>query len=231
MRLKTGGDPELSVVTVSHATSWSRLGQLALMGLPLGVIVLLGALQANVPRYFIELDAGKEALGLFAAASQLTTSGNIFVGALGAAALPRLAASHVSGVAAFLSLTRRLCLAGAGLGVAGVALSALVGRQVLELVYRPEFGQADEVLLVLSVAAGLGFVASFLGYALTASRVIAIQPVLLVATLGVMVALCAVLVPRSGAVGAAWALVWGSAVQVVGSWVALRRAHAVRGEA
>ncbi len=222
---KTAGDRELGVIAAPRASSWPRLGGLALQGLPLGVIVLLGALQANVPRYFVEQRAGQVALGLFAAASQLTASGNVFVGALGAAALPRLAATRATGSAGFYALTRRLCLAGAGLGLAGVALSALLGRQVLELLYRPEFGAAAQVLLVLSVAAGLGFVASFLGYALTASRVIAIQPVLLVATLVVLIALCALLVPRQGEVGAAWALVAGSAVQVVGSWVALRRAR------
>jgi O-antigen/teichoic acid export membrane protein len=231
MHQRTAGDPELRRVLVPTDASWSRLSRLALLGFPLGIIVLLGALQANVPRYFIEMKAGHVALGLFAAASQLTTSGNIFVGALGAAALPRLASTHATGMADFRSLTRRLCLAGAGLGVAGVALSALVGRQVLTLVYRPEFGEADGVLLVLSVAAGLGFVASFLGYALTASRVIAIQPVILMVTLGVMVAFCAVLVPASGAVGAAWALVWGTAVQVIASWMALRWARPVGDEA
>jgi O-antigen/teichoic acid export membrane protein len=226
MHWSTVRDGELRRVAASGGLSWPRMGRLVLLGLPLGTIVLLGALQANVPRYFIEHGAGHAALGLFAAASQLTTSGNVIVGALGAAALPRLAAAHGAGGADFRGLTNRLCLAGAGMGVAGVALSALLGRRLLVLLYRPEFGEADGVLLVLSVAAGLGFVASFLGYVLTASRVIIIQPLLLLVTLGVMVALCALLVPQSGAVGAAWAMVGGSAVQVVGSWLALRRSHA-----
>jgi O-antigen/teichoic acid export membrane protein len=224
---KTKGDSELSLVAAPGPTSWHRLGRLALQASPLGLILLLGALQANVPRYFIEAHAGKAALGLFAAASQLTTSGNVLVSALGSAALPRLAAYRATRYEAFRSLIRKLCLAGLGLGVAGVAVSALLGRRVLMLVYRPDFGAAEHVLIVLSIAAGLGFVSSFLGYGLTAGRVIAIQPVLLVATLAVMVGFCVVLVPRSGAVGAAWALVWGSAVQAVGSELALRRAHSV----
>ena len=227
----TRRDAAIAADAAPGPTPWPRLRALVLQGVPLGLIVLLGALQYNVPRYFIELHAGKAALGLFAAAGQLTTSGNILVGALGAAALPRLAATGRTGYAAFRALTLKLCLTGAGLGVAGVAVSALIGRQVLSLLYRPEFGEAAPVLVVLSIGAGFGFVASFLGYALTATRVIAIQPILLIATLGVMVGFCALLVPGSGALGAAWALVWGSVVQMLGSVLVLRRARPIGGEA
>ena len=55
--------------------------------------------------------------------------------------------------------------------------------------------------------------------------------ILLIATLGVMVGFCALLVPGSGALGAAWALVWGSVVQMLGSVLVLRRARPIGGEA
>jgi peptidoglycan biosynthesis protein MviN/MurJ (putative lipid II flippase) len=58
--------------------------------------------------------------------------------------------------------------------------------------------------------------------------VLAIQPVLLSVTLVVLVVACAVLTPRYGAVGTAWALVAGSAVQAVSAAVALRRSRAAR---
>jgi O-antigen/teichoic acid export membrane protein len=76
--------------------SWRRLTALSAEGLPLGVIMLLGALQLNVPRYFVELHAGKTSLGLFAAATQLTAAGNIFVAALGAAAASSCSAASRS---------------------------------------------------------------------------------------------------------------------------------------
>lgn len=230
MHAWTAGDPEVSrALAASPApVRWSRLWSLAAQGLPLGVILLLGELQSNVPRYFIERTAGKAALGLFAAANQLTTSGQLVVGALGSAALPRLAAWHAAGSAAFGDLARKLVLGGALFGAAGVLASALVGRQVLALVYKPEFGEAAGMLVVLSVAAGLGFVGSLLGYALTASRVIAVQPVILAITLAVIVLACALLSSRHGGVGVAWALVAGSAVQVAASQVALHRSRAAR---
>ncbi|HET6436844.1 MAG TPA: hypothetical protein VFG59_02195, partial [Anaeromyxobacter sp.] len=144
--------------------------------------------------------------------------------ALGGAGAPRLAwARNVGDEATFARLTGRLVLAGAGLGVLGVTASALAGRLVLSVVFRPEFGAAAGVLLVLSVAAGLGFVASLLGYALTAARVLVAQAAVLSASLAVTLAGCALLVPRHGAVGAAWVLVLANLVQGAWNGAALRR--------
>jgi hypothetical protein len=77
--------------------------------------------------------------------------------------------------------------------------------------------------VVLSAAAAMGFVATLLGYVLTAARAIAVQPVLLSVTLAVAVGCCALLVPGRGAMGAAWALVAASVVQAVWSGVAIGR--------
>jgi O-antigen/teichoic acid export membrane protein len=131
---------------------------------------------------------------------------------------------HAGGDAvAFRALTRKLVLAGALLGVSGVALSALAGRRILELLYRPEFGAGAHTLVVLSAAAGIGFVATLLCYAISSARVFAVQPLLLGVTLAVLVASCAVLVPNHGGDGAASALVVASSVQALLAWLALRR--------
>lgn len=203
--------------------STRRLLELAAEGLPMGVILLLSTLQTTVPRYFVDALLGSGALGLFAAAAQLTAAGNVFVGALGSAALPRLAAHAAGNTKAFRALTRKLLLAGAALGAAGVAASALVGRWVLQLVYGAPFGDGEGLLVVLSVAAASGFVASLLGYALTSARIIVAQPAILIVTLGALTALCAVLVPALGTSGAAWALAVAYVVQGVASRIVLRR--------
>jgi O-antigen/teichoic acid export membrane protein len=225
----TALDPELRAhLARGPALEWRRIARLARESTPLGVILLLGSLQVNVPRYFVQHDGGEVALGLFAAAYQLTSAGTIVVQALGGGAAPRLARAAAAGdVSAFSAFARKLVLGAAGLGVLGVATSLLVGKPVLEIVFRAEFGAAAGVLVVLSAAAGVGFVATLLGYALTAARVITVQPLLLSASLAVATAGCAVLVPAYGAEGAAWALVLGSLVQAIWSAIALKR-HTVR---
>ncbi|WP_248355767.1 lipopolysaccharide biosynthesis protein [Anaeromyxobacter oryzae] len=227
---RTYGDGEMRrrVAERTGPPSTRKLLALAAEAFPLGVILLLVALQANAPRYFVDLHAGRDALGIFAAASQLTGAGVPLITAIGSAAVPRFASLRAAGdTKAFDALVRKLVLLGAGLGAAGVAVSATVGRTVLAVVYRPEFTTGAGVLVILSVAAAAGFVAAFLGYAMTAARIIVVQPFILAVALAVLVAACAVLVPRHGAAGAAWGLVAASAFQCLASWAALRRSRAV----
>jgi O-antigen/teichoic acid export membrane protein len=226
VRVRTSLDAELrrAVAADPGPVSWRRLARLAAEASPLGFSILLGSLQQNVPRFFLEHYGGEAALGLFAAASQLTTAGDIVTGALGAAASPRLASLRAGGdEAAFRGLTGKLVLAGALLAIAGVALSAGAGRWILESLYRPEFGSGARTLVVLSAAAGIGFVASLLCYALSSARVFAVQPLLLLAALAVLVGCCALLVPNHGGDGAASALVVASSVHALLAWLALRR--------
>jgi O-antigen/teichoic acid export membrane protein len=227
VRVRTSADAELrrAIAAGSSRVSLRRLARLAAEASPLGFSVLLGSLQQNVPRFFLAHYGGEAALGVFAAASQLTTSGDIVIHALGTASGPRLASLREAGDAgAFRGLTRKLVLAGAILGASGLAVSALAGRWILELLYRPEFGSGAHVLVVLSAAAGIGFVATLLCYALSAARVFAVQPLLLGVTLAVLVASCAALVPRHGGDGAAWGLAIASSVLTLVTWLALRRA-------
>lgn len=225
LHLRTAADPALrpALRAARAPRSWRRLLRLAREAAPLGVIVLLGSLQTNAPRYAVQRASGAAELGLFAAATQLTAAGALLIQALGGAAAPRLARAWVAGLhLAFRRLTRGLVLAAATLGVLGVATSLLVGRPVLAAVFGAQFGAAAPLLVVLSAAAGLGFVATLLGYALTAARVLVLQTWVLATALAVTAAGCAVLVPHLGAIGGAWALVGGSAIQVIGNAAGLQ---------
>lgn len=207
--------------------AWRRVVRLAAQAAPLGVIAFLGTVQSNIPRYFIRGSASEVALGLFAAAYQLPAAGGIVVTALSSAAVPRLASMRASGdIRGFYALTRRLLLLAALLGAAGVALSTLAGRQILSFLYDPSFAAADRMLVVLSTAMGIWFLAAVYGYALTSARIIRIQPVILGFSILVLAAGCAALVPRIGAIGAAWAIAASSALQAVASGAALRAVRA-----
>jgi O-antigen/teichoic acid export membrane protein len=226
VRVRTSSDSELqhAVASDSGPVAWGRVLRLSVEAAPLGFILLLSSLQQNVPRFFVQRYAGEAALGLFAAASQLTAAAEIVGGALAGAAGPRLARLFASGeVRSFRNLASKLAAMGLFLGAVGVLLSVLVGRWFLVHLFRPEFGSGTRVLVVLSAAAGMGLVASFLGYALTSARIITVQPVLLTVTLTVLVICCVMVVPRYGGAGAAWALVAASSAHAVVSWLALRR--------
>ncbi len=61
------------------------------VSLPLGFVMMLISLNANLPRYFIEHYLGQRDLGIFAAMAYLQVVGTTVISALGQSASPRLA--------------------------------------------------------------------------------------------------------------------------------------------
>jgi O-antigen/teichoic acid export membrane protein len=183
---------------------------------------MLVSLQSNIPRYFLEAHGGAKALGPFAALSSFLSVGIVMVGALGQSAAPRMSRRFAGGeYPAFLRLTGGVCLAALIVGVVGWVISVVGGASLLALLLGEPYRQLAPELAWLMAMGILAYVASALGYALTAARQIHVQvPMLLVACLAVAGASFA-LVPRHGILGAAWAVGAGFAVQVVGSLAVL----------
>ncbi len=211
--------------------SWRprALMTLMLLALPVGIVMALISFNANIPRYFIERHLGTWDLGIFAAVAYPLAAGATVVNALGQSAVPRLARYYADeDYRAFSSLMRRLLCLGLAIGTGGILLIWLAGRPVLLLLYRPEYSDRVGIFLWLGLAAGIGYVASFLGYAMTAARYFRAQlPVFLIATL-VTAAGCAVLVPRYQLSGAAIAMILAAICQVIGS--AAVTTHALRSQ-
>lgn len=210
----------------------TKLKGLALTTLPLGAAALLITLNPNIPRYFVQWTLGERELGIYAALAYLVVAGNTVVGALGQSAMPRLARSYSNGDGkAFRRLLLRLVGIGALLGGAGILVALLAGRSVLLLLYSPEYAEHTDVFLWVMVAAGIGYVGSFLNCGLMAARYFKAQLVLYVVVTLVAVAACAWLVPLAALRGAAWALALSLAVHALGNllvnWYALRHQAAV----
>lgn len=199
-----------------------RLAQLARLALPLGVVMMLGSLTTTVPRYVIERFDGAAALGIFAAMGYIMVAGTTVVDALGQSASPRLSRLFAAGeTGAFRALLGKLLGIALALGAVGVALGAVVGRPVLTLLYRPEYAAYLDVFVWLLVATAIGYLCTFLGFALTAARVFAVQVPIYAASVVVVLVASAVLVPRYGLLGAAWAICLMLASQLPVKGVAL----------
>jgi O-antigen/teichoic acid export membrane protein len=204
---------------------------LTLLALPVGIVMALISFNTNIPQYFIEHHLGTWDLGIFAAVAYPLTAGTTVVNALGQSATPRLARYYADGdFRAFSSLMRKLLGLGLAIGIGGILLIWLAGRPILLLLYRPEYSAHVGIFLWLGLAAGIGYVASFLGYAMTAARYFRAQlPVFLIATL-VTAAGCAVLVPRYQLSGAAIAMILAAICQAIGSAAVITHALRNRGE-
>jgi O-antigen/teichoic acid export membrane protein len=183
------------------------LGALAWFALPAGVVIALVSFNINLPRYFIEHHLGTAQLGIFAAMAYPMVAGATVVGALGQSATPRLSQYYASGDrCAFLSLLLKLAGLASAVGLAAVLVIALAGRPILLLLYRPEYAEHVTAFLLLAVATALGYVASILGYAMTAARYFRAQLPVFMLTTAVTAAACALLVPRQQLSGAALAM-------------------------
>jgi O-antigen/teichoic acid export membrane protein len=198
--------------------NFAAIGKLAWLSLPLGLVMLILALQSNLPRYLIERWLDSKQLGLFAALNYAAIAGSIVVNALAQSAAPRLAQHYLRKDApGFTRLLAKLAVIGGLLGVGGVALSVLFGRPFLALLYTPEYAERNDLFVWLMAAAGVSYVATFLGWGMTAARRLRIQLPLFTSIVIAMFAAGCVLVPRYGLVGAAATVLIGSFAQLAGS--------------
>jgi O-antigen/teichoic acid export membrane protein len=206
------------------------LWRLIALSLPLGMVMALGSLNANMPRYIIERNLGRSELGVFASLAYLVVAVGLIVNALGQSASTRLAKHFAGGeMQGFKRIMWRLLALSAAALVLGVPLTALFGRWIVSLLYTPQYAQRLPLLLVIVATAGVNAGAAFLGYGMTAARQFKAQvPITVITTVSVTV-LTLVLVPRIGLIGAAWALLISSVIQCVCSAVVLRAAIS-RGE-
>lgn len=202
----------------------SALRRLARLALPLGLVMMLISLNTNIPRYFVEHALGAARLGVFAAMASLMLAGSTLVQALGQAASPRLAKHFAEGnMRAFKGLLWRLCGLGACAGAGGVLAAVAAGGPLLTLLYGPAYAADTGAFVWLMAAAAVGYVASCLGYAMTAARRFRVQVPLFFAVGAVTAGACAALVPAWGLTGAAWAMGAAALAQGAGAlWVTVQ---------
>lgn len=201
----------------------ATLRRLAWLALPLGVVMMLISLNTNIPRYVIEATLGEAQLGIFAAMAYLMIAGSTIINALGQSASPRLAHHYsTSDYAAFWRLLSRLLLVAVGLAIAGLLVAIALGEPLLSLIYGAAYAQHADVLVLVVIAAGIGFVAAGFGYGITAARYFRAQiPVSLLVVLTTALAAWQ-LVPAHGLRGAALTLIIAIVVQLLASLLVLR---------
>jgi O-antigen/teichoic acid export membrane protein len=192
------------------------------VSLPLGVVVLLGCLNSSIPNFFIKSALGDREVGMFAAIGLVISVGNMAVVSLGQSAFTRLARSYAAGnLKAFGLLLGRLLVFGAAIGAAGMLISKLAGREILTILFRPEYAQRADLLSWMMAAGGVLFMAQFLGFGMTAANFYNSQVVLNVLANLALFGACYWLVARDGLLGAILAMLIAAAVQLVGSAVIL----------
>src|SRR5262249_19691753 len=110
---------------------WNQqdMRRLLRLALPLGIISMLGSLNSNMPRYFVEAYSGSSQLGIFSAIASLISAGSLVVSAFGQSVfLPVAKACAALDRARYRSLVFQVALLGVVLGGMAIMASALFGR-------------------------------------------------------------------------------------------------------
>jgi O-antigen/teichoic acid export membrane protein len=220
--LRATRDSKTAAGNISYAMSpkWQPKVLLSLisLALPMGVVMLFVSLNVNIPRYFLEQRLGIEDLGIFAAISYLMVAGKLVVSSLAMSADARLAKYYASGnLSAFRNLLLKLLGIGGTMGGIGVLVALFAGREMLSILYKPEYGQRNDIFILVMVAALIDYLFAFLGHGMTAARYFRVQ-IPLLATVSLTSGLSSLfLIPILGMQGAALSLIISTFVGVMGS--------------
>ena len=193
----------------------TRLIALGNLTLPLGIAAGVCALEVNIPRYFVQRLFGDYELGVLGVMAYLTLTGQLVIASLGQAAIPQLAGLYGRGqIKPFKKLVFQLCGVSALSGLALVGAAAAVGRVVLYYVFGPEYAEWNLLLVTISFAATLQFVAAMLSVTLRSMG--EYQATLLAQAISLIsvITFCLVLIPIAGLLGVGYAMVISSALSL-----------------
>lgn len=194
--------------------------------LPMGIVMMLISLNTSIPRYFIEYYHGEEALGIFSSIAYLMVAGITIVAALGTSASPQLSQYIAAGnMNRFRNLLLKLLGVALFLGVSGFLVAWFGGNLILGFIYGEEYAVYSDVLIWIMVAAGIGYMSSFLGYAMTAARYFRTQLVIFIIVALATGILSAYLIPQMGLLGGAIALILSAIIQFLCSVIVVIRAY------
>lgn len=187
------------------ALSFREVWHLCRRAGPMGAVAGMLSLAGILPGYLLELWHGSTALGHFSPLVYLLAVGNLVVMSVNGAALPRLATYHATNNRhGFRWLVLKLMGITLALTTLTLITVAGAGGTIITVIYGPAYAGDASVFLLLSVAAGLGWVASAGGYCMTAARVLLPQlPLSAAATLAGIISGWW-LIPDRGMVGAVW---------------------------
>lgn len=208
-------------IALNRETLW----RLTTLAAPLGVVMALNSLNANIPRYVLQRYRGASELGIFAALAYLVVVVGLIASALGQSAVVRLSRSFADGrMREFARLLTQMSLAGLGIAGGGVIVATTFGRAILRLVYGPVYATHLSLLILLIATSGITAVAAFLGFGMTAARQFRAQVPIITVTVITCAGFAVALTPTWGLMGAGFAILIAMSAQVIASLIVLRRA-------
>jgi O-antigen/teichoic acid export membrane protein len=196
--------------------NFARQWTLTRIAFPLGIVMTLGSLNLNVPRYFVQSAMGETELGVFSTMAYTMTAIGTVIDAMVRAAVPKLARYYVAGdIVAFRTLLFKMAGLAGGLGLVATIVVALIGSKLLLFLYGSAYAAYSGVLVWLTAASAISAVALLLTSGLDSAKRFRVQVPMFIAVVAANAIACAILVPRYGLTGAAIAPLVASIVHLI----------------
>jgi O-antigen/teichoic acid export membrane protein len=206
--------PQIAINTIKPQWHLKKITQMVCLAFPLGISMLLVSLNVNIPRYLLELNAGKEQLGIFSSIFYLQAAGTMVVSALGHSFSPRLAKYYASkDKASFCKLVLIMICIAIVLGGVGIFVALTIGEEILSILYTTEYSKYNNVFLLSMIAACFNYISLLLRHAIIACRYLRAQTLSFGLVAVNLTAACLFLIPKYGLYGAAVSYVFSAFLQ------------------
>ena len=198
------------------STDWRRILRLAKETSPLGTGYLVSSFMGSLPRLFVERTLGVSAVGLLTVVTYFQQGGAMLFTAMSQAIVNRFARLRRNNSTDALRRTVKALVAFVTVcSVAGVLSAALAGKWFLVHMFGPQFGAADNLLLLIAVALSISLYGVIPQSLIHADRRFTTFLFREVATVIICAALLAVFVPRWGLMGAGYSIVAAAFIRLV----------------
>lgn len=187
-----------------------------ILALPLGISVMLVALQSNIPRFFLEKFFNLESVGVFSVFYYFIIVGGIVINSICQFISPKFSILFKENKMHELNkLTMQAWGMATFLGISGLIVSITLGDFFVNILYGSHYLVWIDILNIIMFAGLFTYLSVVNGYLMTSLGLIKIQlPLFLFLTIFTLV-LCWTLIPAYGLLGAAWATVASSAAQFI----------------
>jgi O-antigen/teichoic acid export membrane protein len=158
---------------------YQKIKNIFILALPLALVSLIISFNSSISKFYIEALMGTEAQGIFSAVAYTMILGTFIANAVGQSFAPRLSKYFKENkFSQFYSLQKKFLLFNIILGVLGVCFAFLFGEFVLNILYNETIAKYNNLFILIMISAVFVYVATALGYTLTAMRAFKIQPII-----------------------------------------------------
>ncbi len=162
---------------ISFGVSRKVLLSVGRTALPLGIVLLVVSLNANISKYFIEYFAGTGIQAIYSSITYILVIGLFVVDSLGQTFVPRISKYYFNkNYPSFIKIVCVFLLSSITIGLSLFLLSFFFGSEILQLLFNSKIASYNIFFTKYMLVSLLVFVASSLGFTLTAMGEFKIQP-------------------------------------------------------